>query len=322
MKAYCIKQHGPAKEVFEIIEMPIPEPAADELLIRVKATSVNPLDCRIRTSSVAPRQFPLVLGFDVSGVVEKIGKNVIGFKSGDKIYASPNVYHQGANAEYVLVKAALACSMPEVSFEAAAAVPLAGLTAWEALHDKLKIPPGETILIHGGAGGVGHFAVQLAKLHGCTVITTAGRNASIGFCKQLGADVVLNYHEDWATQLLKIHKNGLNYILDTVGGESFLQSARVLAVNGHIATILPVNFQELGYTFLTKNINLYYEFMGVPSVHGIAPESQGYKLDILKNLINAKLLKPNLGKVFPFEKLAEAHEWMENEHTLGKIVIG
>lgn len=321
MKAYCIKQHGPAKEVFETIEVPMPEPAEDELLIRVKATSVNPLDVRIRTSSVVPRQFPLVLGFDVSGTVAKKGEKVLHFQPGDHVYASPNVYRPGANAEYVLVKAALACAMPEVSFETAAAVPLAGLTAWEALHDKLKIPAGETILVHGGAGGVGHFAVQLAKLHGCTVITTAGRKESIEFCKQLGADVVLNYRENWATQLLEMYTSGLNYILDTVGGESFLQSAGVLAVNGHIVTILPVNFQELGYKFLTKNINLYYEFMGVPSVYGIASERQGYKLNILKNLIDAKLLKPHVGKRFPFGKLAEAHEWMEGGHTLGKIVI-
>ncbi|HVD99602.1 MAG TPA: NADP-dependent oxidoreductase [Cytophagaceae bacterium] len=321
MKAYSIHRHGPASEVFETISLPIPEPEEGELLIRVKATSINPLDIRIRTSSVKPRTFPLILGYDVSGVVEKIGSSVINFKPNDRIYASPHVYRQGANAEYVVVKAALACQMPEISFEAAAAVPLAGLTAWEALHDKLKIPSGETILIHGGAGGVGHFAIQFAKLHGCKVITTAGREESKEFCKKLGADLVLDYKEDWDEQLKEKYKNGLQYIFDTVGGDTFLRSGSLAAVNGNIVTILPVNYEKLGYTFLTRNINLFYEFMGVPSVYNIAPETQGKKLEILKNFIEAGLLKPHIGKIFPFEKLAQAHEWMEREHTLGKIVV-
>ena len=183
MRAMVIEEFG-EPSVLKMKDMPEPELGEQDLLIEVYAAGLNPVDTKIRRGAHGEKQFPLTLGFDVSGVVRAVGERVEHFQEGDEVYASPSLARHGSNAEYVAVDARTAALKPKkLDHPQAAALPLATLTAWESLHDRAKIHPGETVLIHAGAGGVGHFAVQLAKLHGCRVITTASREESIALCE-------------------------------------------------------------------------------------------------------------------------------------------
>jgi NADPH2:quinone reductase len=194
MRAIVLREHG-GPEVLRLDELPMPTPGTHQLLVEVHATSVNPVDAKVRRGGGAPRAFPLVLGFDASGVVRSCGPQVEGWNVGDTVFGCPNLFGPGANAEYVLLDARAAAKKPStIDHPTSACLPLVSLTAWEALHERAHIQPGQTVLIHAGAGGVGHVAIQLARLHGCRVITTAGRDESIAFCRDLlGADEVIDY---------------------------------------------------------------------------------------------------------------------------------
>ncbi|MDX1682731.1 MAG: alcohol dehydrogenase catalytic domain-containing protein, partial [Phycisphaeraceae bacterium] len=180
MRAVALDEFGDP-DVLYTCDLPEPEPGPDDLLVKVHASSMNPVDTKIRRNGLGmERSFPLVTGYDVSGVVEAVGENVDRFSVGDEIYGSPSLARNGAHAEKVLIDAQTAAAKPEsLDHSEAAALPLVTLTAWEALHDRAQIHEGETVLIHAGAGGVGHIGIQLAKLHGCTVYTTASRDESI-----------------------------------------------------------------------------------------------------------------------------------------------
>ncbi|WP_439556886.1 quinone oxidoreductase family protein [Dyadobacter sp.] len=324
MKANVITAHGPAATVFALCEMPEPIATADDLVIKVLTTSVNPLDCRIRNKASVPRNFPLILGFDVCGLVVGMGSNVKGFRIGDRVIGSPTPFRNGANAEYAAVdyrSCALAGNLPD---EIAAAIPLVGITAFEALLDRLHIRSGDLVVIHAGAGGVGHLAVQLAKYVGCKVVTTASRKESMEYCSTtLGADYVINYRQDDVKAAIMDLTNGEGaaLILDTVGGSTFSQCIDYAAYNGHICSILPVSIDaQEGYRLLLKNITLSYQFMGGP----LQNPSQNRQHIILKRLVEMVengTLQPNVSKVYPLEDLAKAHEEMETGHTIGKIII-
>jgi NADPH2:quinone reductase len=324
MKANVITAHGPARAVFEMREVPEPVALADDLVIKVLTTSVNPLDCRIRAKASVPRNFPLILGFDVCGVVVEIGSNVKGFKIGDRVSGSPAPFRSGANAEYVAIDYRSCALAGNLTSEMAAAIPLVGITAFEALLDRLHIRSGDLVVIHAGAGGVGHMAVQLAKYVGCKVITTAGRKESMDYCaNELGADYVLNYREqDVKAAVMDLSEGqGAALILDTVGGSTFSQCIDYAAYNGHICSILPVSIDaQEGYRLLLKNITVSYQFMGGP----LQNPSQNYQGMILKRLVEMVqdgTLRPHVSKVYPLEELALAHEQIETGHTMGKIII-
>lgn len=325
MKANVITKHGGAKEVFSIVDMEIPVPGKYDLLIKVEATSVNPLDCKIRKQSDNSRQFPIVLGFDVCGIIEQKGELVENFKLGDRIYASPHTFKPGANAEYVLVDARTCSIAPNVHPTISASIPLACLTAYEALFERIRIQKDDTILIHAGAGGVGHFAVQLGHSVGAKVIATASREESISFCKNvLNAEHIINHKEEPLKTAVDTFTGGkgLKYILDTVGGDTFENSLACLQPNGHICTILPVGISpQVGQKNLIKNITISYEFMGVPTVFGIHPEKQGKQLAHIAEMVNNKTIIPKIQQVFPFEEINLAHELMDKNQTIGKIVI-
>src|SRR5688572_23959095 len=193
MRAMVIREHG-GPDVLRLEDRPEPQLRETDVLVEVHATSVNPVDTKVRQRS-GNREFPIILGYDVSGVVVKCGKRVDTWQPGDEIFATANLFRNGANADYVAIDARSAARKPRsVNHVTAAALPLVGQTAWEALHLRARIQPSQTVLIHAGAGGVGHIAVQLARLHGCRVITTAGRPESIAFCRDvLGADEVIDY---------------------------------------------------------------------------------------------------------------------------------
>lgn len=324
MKAMVINQHG-GLDVFQFRDRPEPTLREQEILIRVQATSVNPVDYKIRRGSMITRKFPLILGYDVSGTVVALGKAVSQFKLGDEVYASPNLFGDGANAQYVAVDSRTAALKPQsLDHVASAVLPLVCLTAWESLHARVRIPHGQTVLIHAGAGGVGHIAVQLAKLHGCRVITTAGRDESIGFCREtLKADEVIDYRAtDFSARMMEITRGkGAPVILDFVGGEVFEKSMECIAVNGQLVTIVPTTTAAITDKLFLKNVSLHYEFMGAPTLYGIEPERQGEILRIIANLVDAGHLQPHISHRIPLSELAKGHELQEQGHVIGKVAV-
>jgi NADPH:quinone reductase len=325
MKANVITGYGDASDVFAIVEMDPPSVGPEDVLVQVHYTSLNPLDCRIRKVSTLKRSFPLVLGFDVYGEIVQVGQKVSDLSIGDRVIASPNPFRAGANADYVALKANTCLKVADLDPQQGAAIPLAGITAYEALFDRLRIKKGDTVLIHAGAGGVGHLAIQMAKNEGCRVITTASRPESVAYCKeQLQADHVINYKTESVSAYIDAltGEQGVPLILDTVGGDTFRESLGYLSPGGHICTILPVYFDaQTGNTNLLKNITISYEFMGASSVYRIAPFRQREVLRKLVDLIREKRLDPYISRIYAFEEISLAHQVMEQGHTTGKIIV-
>ena len=324
MRAVTLREHGGPK-VLKLEELPIPIAGRHQLLVAVHATSVNPVDTKVRQRSGAARALPIVLGYDASGVVAGLGPEVVGWNAGDLVFGCPNLFGPGANADYVLLDARAAAPKPaSVDHATAAALPLVALTAWEALHDRARIQAGQTVLIHAGAGGVGHIAVQLARLHGCRVITTAGRPESIAFCRDvLGADEVIDYTTvDFRTRVRELTGGrGAEVVLDTVGDETFRRSIECLAPRGQLVTILPSNPAEQAPTLLYRGITVHYEFMGVAVANEIDPAHQGAILRSVARLVDRGLLRVHVSRRVPLAEVAEAHRMIETGHTLGKIAV-
>src|SRR6185503_9528088 len=269
MRAMAQREYG-GPEVLRLEELPEPVLRDTDVLVEVHATSVNPVDTKVRARATVPREWPLLLGYDVSGVVVRCGSRATQWKPGDEIFAAPNLFRPGANAEYVALDARSAARKPATLDHATAAVlPLVSQTAWEALHLRARIQPGQAVLIQAGAGGVGHIAVQLARLHGCRVITTAGREESIAFCRDaLRADEVIDYRSTNVVERVKALTDGkgVPVAFDTVGGDVFLQCLDCAAVNGQVVTILGASAStaDRGQSLLYRNITVHYEFMGIP----------------------------------------------------------
>lgn len=324
MRAMVIREHG-APSVLKLEERPLPELRETDVLVEVHATSVNPVDTKVRQRVSTAREYPITLGYDVSGVVVRCGARVTQWKPGDEVFAAPNLFRNGANADFVAIDARSAARKPaNVDHATAAVLPLVCQTAWEALHLRARIQPGHTMLIQAGAGGVGHIAVQLAKLHGCRVITTAGRPESLAFCRdELRADEVIDYR---ATNVLERVKaltggKGVPVAFDTVGGDVFLQSLDCAAVNGQVVTILGASTGDRGQSLLYRNITVHHEFMGVPTAHEIEPERPGEILAGIARLVEAGLLRPHVSHRLPLERLAEGHAQVETGRTIGKVAI-
>jgi NADPH2:quinone reductase len=257
-------------------------------------------------------------------VVREMGPAVRDFKIDDAVYASPSIIRNGADAEYVCVDARTAAHKPaSLDHIQSAALPLVSLTAWEALLLRAQIQKGETVLIHAGGGGVGHIAIQLAKLHGCRVLTTASRDESIRLCRQLGADAVINYSEEDFVQRVEreTERRGCPVVFDAVGGQTFDRSLDCVAVNGRLITIVGTPSPEIPRKLFRKNATLYFEFVGAPTVYGVHPERQGEILRAVAKLVDGGQLKPHVGRVFALDELAEAHRFQESGHVTGKIVV-
>jgi NADPH2:quinone reductase len=324
MRAMTVTAYGPP-EVLKLQEMPTPVPGEEDLLVEVVCGGMNPVSFKMR---MAPRwgerKMPFVLGFDASGVVRGMGANVKGFNVGDEVFASPNLKREGADAEYVCVDYRSAAMKPRtVDHAHAAAIPLAGLTAWEALHNHGQVKPGEWVLIHAGAGGVGHLAIQLAKIHGCKVITTAGRDETIAVCKSLGADEVIDYKRDDIVQRVTQVTAGklCPVVFDTVGGETFNLSLRCLAFYGRVVTIVPGIPTDHINSLFARSASVHLEYMGIPTMFNVDPQRQGQTLAKLAALVDSGRLKPIVSRRVKLEDLAEAHRMQESGRTIGKIVI-
>ncbi len=306
MKAIQIHEFG-GPEVLKFEDAPKPKPQPDEVLIKVFATSVNPVDWKIRKGRAKgkfPVKFPLIPGWDVSGEIEEVGSNIVNFRKGDEVYSRPDPAKNGTYAEYVVVKANLVNEKPKsIDHERAAAVPLAGLTAWQALFDHGDLQKGEKVLIQGASGGVGTFAVQFAKWKGAYVIGTASEK-NIDFVKQLGADEVIDYKNEKFENKVK----DVDLVLDLVGGNVQERSLKVIKKGGRlVTTVQPQNQEEAK----EKNIR----------IEGFLTQSVPEELEQIKQLIDSGKVKPVVSKIMPLKDAAKAQELSEEGHPRGKIVL-
>jgi len=300
--------------VFEPRELPRPQPGPGEVLVRVVVSGTNPVDAKIRAAGGWSRiQPPAVLGYDAAGIVEELGPGVTDFAVGDEVYYTPEIFgtQLGTYAEYNTVPARIVARKPRrASFEAAAAVPLAGGTAYEAIVRRLAVRPGETVLIHGGAGGVGSFAVQIARASGARVIATAGAD-NLDTVRRLGADVALDYRkEDVAAVALRESGGaGVDAVFDTAGGDNIVKSIPATRPFGRLAAILtPAG--DLG-PFTLKNLTL----------HGVFLMRERERLDALARLIDQGKVEPLVEEVLPLADVARAHQRLDSGHGRGKIVL-
>ncbi|MGN7402396.1 NADP-dependent oxidoreductase [Cytobacillus praedii] len=329
MKAMVIDKYG--KVPLRLAEIPTPEIGENEVLAEIHAASVNPVDFKIRDGKVkllVKYKMPLILGNDFSGVIAKVGAKVTRFKVGDEIYARPRKSKIGTFAEYIAIhEDDIALKPKNLSFEEAASIPLVGLTSYQALADIMQLQKGQKILIQAGAGGVGTFAIQLAKLMGATVATTASA-AGANLVTSLGADEIINYKTEKFEEILK------NYdaVFDTLGGEILEKSFEVIKSGGKIVSVsgLPnARFgKEYGSGFfktllfsaashklskLEKKHNVQYTFLFM--------KPSGEQLRIIANFIETGKIKPIIDRVFPFEDAQKAMEYAETGRAKGKVIV-
>jgi len=311
MKSVAINQYG-GTDVLQVMDLPTPSIKTNELLVQVHATSVNPIDWKIRTGMLqllTGYKFPLVLGFDISGEVVDVGTAVTRFQPGDQIYACLDNLTGGAYADYAVVSDKAACLKPEkLCHKEAAAVPLAGLTALQALRDEGKIQSGYSVLINGASGGVGSFAVQIAKAFSTQVTgVCSGKNKE--FVENLGADRVIDYTQQDFTQDTAKY----DIIFDGVGNQSFWSCRDCLKPNGVYVTTqpYPVNLWE---SFVTG-------FIPGKKAKVVVVKANGLDLNSLKKLIDEQKVRPVVAQTYPLSAIAKAHQESEQGHVVGKLVI-
>ncbi|OMF07530.1 NADPH:quinone reductase [Paenibacillus amylolyticus] len=309
MKAVVINQYGSKEELVEQ-EVNKPRAEANQVVVKLEATSINPIDWKLREGYLKEMydwEFPIILGWDVAGVITEIGSNVTKWKVGDRVFSRPDTTRFGSYAEYTAVDEHLLAKLPDsISYEEAAAVPLAGLTAWQVLFTHGDLKEGETVLIHAGAGGVGMYAIQLAKNAGAHVITTASeKNHELLY--SLGADQVIDYKKENFEEILK----DIDLVFDTMGGEVAENSYKVLKPNtGRLITIVGEPNHD---TAKSHNV----------SAKGIWLQPDGDQLQRMADLMEEKKIKSIVGATFPFSRqgIYDAHALSETHHAVGKIVI-
>ncbi|MFI1742587.1 NADP-dependent oxidoreductase [Streptomyces sioyaensis] len=295
-------------EVLQEVEVARPEPGPSEVLVRVHAAGVNPTDWKHREQGVFLGQPPFVLGWDVSGVVEAVGTGVTLFKPGDEVFGMlPYPYGVGSHAEYVTGPArAFARKPATIDHVQAGALPLAALTAWQALVDTAAIRAGDRVLIHAAAGGVGHLAVQIAKARGAYVIGTASA-AKHAFVRDLGADEVVDYQQADFAEVV----HDVDVVLDTIGGEYQLRSLRTLRRGGLLVSILP--FPAQGLAEEADRLGMRTELLLVEADH------TGMK--VIAELAEGGALRAAIAGTFPMAQAVQAHELGETNRTTGKLVL-
>jgi NADPH:quinone reductase-like Zn-dependent oxidoreductase len=306
MKAVRMHEYG-GPEVLKYEDAPRPEAADGEVLVRVHAAAVNPVDWKIRAGQAKGflnYSLPLILGWDLSGVVESVGSGAADWKAGDEVYSRPDISRNGSYAEYIVVKAAELGRKPQsIDHVNAAAIPLAGLTAWQVLFDAAGLTAGQRILIHAAAGGVGTFAVQLAKWKGAYVIGTASaRNHA--FLRELGADETIDYNQT----PFETAVHDVDVVLDAMAGETRQRSWQVLKKGGILVSILgPPSAEEAAAH-------------GVRQA-GVFVQPNRAQLEEMAKLVDAGKLRPIVEEVLPLREAARAHEKNQTLHTRGKLVL-
>ncbi|MCH9611787.1 MAG: Quinone oxidoreductase 1 [Chlamydiia bacterium] len=328
MKAWVINRVG-EPDVFEKVEMEDPEPEAGHLVIRVLATSVNQIDCKIRSGAVtniAP-PFPAILHSDVVGVIEKVGEGVERFKVGDEVWGCAGGMigcPSGALAELMEVDADLMALRPKsLDIRKCAAIPLVGITAYIALFEKLNLKGGENILIHGGCGGVGHIATQLASSHGANVFVTVGSDEDFDPAREFGAKGLINYRDEGVEDYVNRLTNGRGFerIFDTVGGPNLVNSMNALADYGEIVTTAGRATVDLSILH-NKGGDLGVVFMLLPLVTGQKREWLGRILHSLGDEVDKGNVRPMVDPTsFGLDDVIEAHRLVESGKARGKVVL-
>ncbi len=311
MKAYVLREAGGVENLV-LSEIEKPEPAANEVLVETRAISINPVDVKVRPieevlTMIIGEERPVILGWDIAGTVCAKGGDVEGFDVGDKVFGMVNFPGHGrAYAEYVAAPASHLAKIPaNATFEEAAATTLAALTALQVLQPRVKT--GDRILIHAGSGGVGHFAIQIAKNIGATVVTTCSAK-NRDFVLSLGADEHIDYHEQKFEEILK----DIDFVLDGMGGAVLENSLKVVKDGGAIVSLPTHEFpEELKGAAEPRNVKL--EFVLVTS--------NGKDMNTLKEQVEGGTLKPHVSVTFPFDQMAEAHRQIESGRTVGKAVV-
>ena len=306
MKAVSISNYG-GPDVLNYGEAPQPKLSHDDVLVRVHAASINPVDVALRQGYMAEYvspTFPLILGIDVSGVIDAAGPDVKDFKVGDEVFARLDLSRDGSYAEYVAAPAAMVVPKPRsIDHFQAAAVPHVSLTAWQAMFGAANLSAGQTILIHGAAGGVGHIAVQLAKLHGARVIGTAsGYNRD--FLNQLGVEEVIDY----TTTRFEDQVKDVDVVFDTIGGDTQARSLATLKPGGMLVSVVQPPSEETARSYGVR-----------ATLIGAYPSTEILKE--VADLIDGGKLKVHVSKVFPLNEARQAQELISTRHTRGKIVL-
>ncbi|WP_417361461.1 zinc-dependent alcohol dehydrogenase family protein [Galbibacter sp.] len=318
MKAAVLKEFG-SIENFEIVDIPTPKPGFKEVLVKVFATSVNPLDYQVRRGDYKNElELPVITGHDVSGEIVEVGPGVENFKVGDEVYYTPEIFNgPGSYAQFHVAHESIMGLKPKnLSHLEAATLPLAAGTAWEMLVTRAQLKINQSILIHGGAGGVGIPTIQIVKAMGAIVYTTA-RKAHHKFLLELGADHVIDYeNENYIDAIQQMTDNkGVDVIIDTIGGNTLSDSGKILSQMGQVVTIVDID----------KPQNLIEAWGKNASYHFVFTRQNRNKLDELTKLVENKKLKPFLNKVYPLSEIGKAHSLLEyktgDEDFYGKIGI-
>jgi NADPH:quinone reductase len=329
MKAIEIRETG-GPSVLQLVERPRPElTGPEDMLVRLKAASVNPVDTKIRTNGpLLPAGLPAVLGCDGAGVVEAVGADVTRFKPGDEVWFC----HGGLGgpvgnyAEYIVLDNHLAQAKPRaLSFAEAAAAPLVLITAWESLSDRANLQAEQTVLVHAGAGGVGHVAIQLARIAGARVCTTVSGPEKADFARALGAEYCINYRdEDLVAAVMEwTDGQGVDVALDTVGPACFRQTIPAMAAYGDLVTILDPGPDLDLKEARVRNLRLSLELMLTPQLRNL-PRARAHQGEILRRcgkLIDDGQLKIHVSRTFPLAEAAQAHQLIGAGHVTGKIVL-
>ncbi len=330
MKSFTINKYG-KKEKLQLTETAKPTVKDNDVLVQVYATGVNILDAKLRNGEFKiflPYKTPFTLGHDVAGIVIEIGSKVSKFKIGDEIYARPSDYRIGTFSEYISIdEKDVALKPKNLSMEEASSIPLVGLTAWQALIEKGNLKKGQKVFIQAGSGGVGTFAIQLAKYLGATVATTTS-SANIDLVKSLGADIVIDYKKEDFETILKDY----DFVLNSQDTKTLEKSLRILKPNGKVISIsgppdtdfaedisLPwylkfvMKILSLGIKNKAKKLGVNYSFLFM--------KADGNQLTEITKLINDGIIKPVIDKIFPFDQTNEALEYVEAGRSKGKVVI-
>lgn len=330
MKAITIERYG--KEVpLVMTEQPMPNIGEQDVLVEIHAASLNPIDYKIKEGKMKlllNYRFPLILGNDFSGVVVKVGERVTAFKPGDEVYGRPRKNRIGTLAEFIAVHEEDLCLKPQnLTFEEAASIPLIGLTTYQAFVDILHLQKGQKILIHAGSGGVGTFAIQLAKQMGAFVATTASEKG-YELVKSLGADQIINYKKENFEEVL----TGYDAVFDTLGGEALEKSFRILKPGGQVVSISGMPNARFGkeaklgwlkttlLSIVSRKITAI-EKKSQTRYHFLFMKPSGEQLKVIKEYMEQGRIKPIMDKVYRLEDTGQAFTYLESGRAKGKVII-
>ena len=328
MRAIVMTKSG-STDVLKLTDVEKPVCANHDVLVQIMAAGINPIDTKLRSHGLYIADgLPAILGCDGAGIIVQVGADVTRFQVGDAVYYCYGGLGQKAGnyAEYIAVPEAFVASKPDcLDFIDAAAAPLVLITAWEALFDRARIQSGQKVFIHAGAGGVGHVAIQLAKLAGCEVATSVSNSEKADLAKQLGADLIINYKQQDVGEALLGWTDGLgvDVAFDTVGGDAFNQLVKATRIYGDIVTILQVPADADWKTIRLRNLRISQELMLTPMVLGLeeAAEHHGDILDQCAQFFDQQKLSIFVSDTLPLEQAAEAHRLIESGAVVAKLVL-